>query len=144
LRQGKAATRSSTAAVPDTRQSKEMIGGEAAMMAQPGAKIAAMRPETDDEALDRLLHPERHYDRPQDVLADPALTRPEQRAILSSWAPDACAVTGDPTLRRLPRSGRPVTFDEIMDALTQLDRAGAGGRGAAPRQPADDPRGAGL
>ncbi|MBR0668743.1 hypothetical protein GXW71_30620 [Roseomonas hellenica] len=114
------------------------------MVMQPGASLAAMRPETDDEALDRLLHPGRHYDRPQDVLADPALTRSEQRAILSSWASDACAVTGDPRLRRLPRSGRPVSFDEIMDALAQLDRAGAGGRGAAPRRPADDPRGAGL
>ena len=112
------------------------------MVAQPGAKLAAMRPETDDEALDRLLHPGRHYDRPKDVLADPALSRSEQRAILSSWASDACAVTGDPRLRRLPRSGRPVTFDDIMDALAQLDRAG--GRGAALQPPADDPRGASL
>lgn len=99
------------------------------MAAGSGASLAAMRPETDDEAIDRLLHPGRHYERPADVLADTALTPSEQRAILSSWAAGACAAAGA-IAPDLPPSGPPVSFDEVLDALAQLDRAG--GRGARP------------
>lgn len=75
-----------------------------------------------DAELARLLHPGRFYDHPRDVLADAGLTASEQRAILSSWASDACAVESLPALRHAPFASRPVTFDEIMDALAQLDR----------------------
>jgi hypothetical protein len=68
-----------------------------------------------------LLHPALAFDHPQDVVNDPDLTRQEKRAILSSWASDACAVESAPALR-LPRGAkRPISFDEIVDALRSLD-----------------------
>lgn len=96
--------------------------------------IASLDPE-----LTRLLHPGRFYDHPRDVLADPSLTLSEQRAILSSWASDACAVESVPALRHAPFASRPVTFDEIMDALAQLDRQATPG----PRHGRDNRGGAG-
>ncbi|WP_318012738.1 MULTISPECIES: hypothetical protein [unclassified Mesorhizobium] len=59
---------------------------------------------------------------PQDVLVDVALDVQEKRAILSSWASDACAVGSVPALRMLPGAGEPVSFDAIRDALRQLDQ----------------------
>jgi hypothetical protein len=55
------------------------------------------------------------------VLNDPDLTREEKRAILSSWASDACAVDSNPCLRRAPGAKAAVSFDEIVDALRRLD-----------------------
>ena len=78
-----------------------------------------------DDDLDLLFHPARRYERPADVLADPELSMDERRAILSSWASDACAVESAPTLRRPPFAPAPVTFDEVMDALLKLDHATA-------------------
>lgn len=72
--------------------------------------------------LDLLFHPGRRYERPADVLADPELSLDERRAILSSWASDACAVDSAPALRRPPFAPAPVCFDEVMDALQELDR----------------------
>ena len=114
------------------------------MARQPNATKAPVRPKTDDTELERLLHPGRFYERPEDVLTDPALTRSEQRAILSSWVSDACAVESSPALRQLPQAERPVTFDEIMDALVQLDAPGADARHRGKGRAADDPRGAGV
>lgn len=74
-----------------------------------------------DAELDQLLHPSQFYARPADVVVDELLTIGERRAILSSWASDACAVDSNPPLRQPPFAQEPVTFDEIMDALTQLD-----------------------
>jgi hypothetical protein len=67
---------------------------------------------------------------------DPRISRQgaacgEKRAILASWASDACAVEAAPALRRVP-GGRLVTFDDVMDALRLLDRD-AGQIPAAPR-----------
>lgn len=75
-----------------------------------------------DAEVDQLLHPSRFYARPADVVADELLTVGERRAILSSWASDACAVDSNPPLRRSPFTQTPATFDEVMDALQQLDR----------------------
>lgn len=69
-----------------------------------------------------LIHPGNKYDRPADMLADRSLTTEQRRAVLSAWASDACAVPSSPTLRRPAFATRPVTFDEIMDALRDLDR----------------------
>lgn len=74
------------------------------------------------EDVDQLLHPARFYARPDDVVADELLTIDERRAILSSWASDACAVESNPQLRHPPFASAPVTFDDIMDALVRLDR----------------------
>jgi hypothetical protein len=64
--------------------------------------------------LDAVLHPGRVYAHPRDVVSHPGLTLQEKRAILSSWASDACA-------HRWLGDDRPgVTFDDVMDALTSL------------------------
>jgi hypothetical protein len=81
--------------------------------------------------LDDLLHPGQAFEHPSAVVNDPDLTLNEKRAILASWASDACAIEAAPALRRRPGSGKPVQFDDIMDALRALDeeaRAGDGRR----------------
>ena len=70
--------------------------------------------------LDQLLHPAQAFGHPSEVVNDPDLTLNEKRAILASWASDACAVETAPDLRRSP-GGPVVRFDEIMDALRALD-----------------------
>ncbi len=72
-------------------------------------------------ALDALLHPAAAYTRPADVMGDSDLTTNEKRAILASWASDACAVEAEPSLRCAPGSVAKVTIDEILDALRALD-----------------------
>ena len=49
--------------------------------------------------IDALLHPARAFSHPMDVVRDCDLTLYEKRAILSSWASDACAVEDVPELR---------------------------------------------
>ena len=68
-----------------------------------------------------LVHPASAYSHPRDVLRDSDLTTCEKRAILSSWASDACAVESMPGLRQPPGSAVPVSFDEIVDARRSLD-----------------------
>ena len=41
-------------------------------------------------------------DAPPDVINDPDLTLNEKRAILASWASDACAIEAAPALRQMP------------------------------------------
>jgi hypothetical protein len=71
--------------------------------------------------LDELLHPANAFVHPSEVVNDPDLTLSEKRAILASWASDACAVEAAPALRRPPGKGA-IRFDDIMDALRDLDR----------------------
>jgi hypothetical protein len=70
--------------------------------------------------IDALLHPARAFSHPLDVVRDTDLTLYEKRAILSSWASDACAVEDFPEFRR-PSGAATVKFDDIMDALRDLD-----------------------
>jgi hypothetical protein len=72
--------------------------------------------------LDALLHPARAFEHPMKVVDDPDLTLAEKRAILASWASDACAVEATPALRQPPGSPHKVEFDDVMDALRALDR----------------------
>ncbi len=74
--------------------------------------------------LDALLHPAGRFAHPLDVVRDRGLTRDEKRAILASWASDACAVEAAPELRQTP-TGSTVRFDDIMDALRMLDKEAA-------------------
>jgi hypothetical protein len=67
------------------------------------------------------LHPSWAYDHPRDVVSDPTLSASEKRAILSSWASDACALESAPSLRRPPGASRAVPFDDIVEALQSLD-----------------------
>jgi hypothetical protein len=72
--------------------------------------------------IENLLHPARAFQHPQHVVNDPDLTLNEKRAILASWASDACAIEAAPELRQAPGTAQPVRFDDVMDALRALDR----------------------
>src|ERR1700730_7985638 len=84
--------------------------------------LTALWSEFSDPELDTLLHPASAFDHPRDVVRDLDLTVEEKRAILSSWASDACAVESQPASRRPPGSKQPVEFDEIVDALRSLEK----------------------
>jgi hypothetical protein len=71
--------------------------------------------------VDRLLDPALYWDHPNDVLDDPFLSTSEKKAILASWASDQCAVASNPLLRNPERSRRAVMFEDVMEALKQLD-----------------------
>lgn len=75
---------------------------------------------TSSAEIDALLHPALAFSHPMDVVRDPDLTLYEKRAILSSWASDACAVEDFPELRQ-SSGAAPVKFDDIMEALRGLD-----------------------
>jgi hypothetical protein len=78
---------------------------------------------SDDNVIDfnALLHPGTVFNRPKDVLADPSLSTSEKRAILASWASDASAIASCPSLRAPAGLKAPVTIDEILEALCELD-----------------------
>lgn len=80
--------------------------------------------------VDDLLRPGDAFSHPQEVACDPDLTINEKRAILASWASDACAVEAMPTLRTSPAM---VTFDDIMDALKDLDEQARQGMKQTPK-----------
>jgi hypothetical protein len=71
--------------------------------------------------LDALLHPANAFAHPMDVVRDEDLTLNEKRAILASWASDACAIEAAPDLR-VNSSCSVVRWDDIMDALRTLDK----------------------
>jgi len=75
--------------------------------------------------LNDLLHPAQAFESPAAVVNDPDLTVNEKRAILASWASDACALEAAPDLRAGPK-GSPVRFDDIMEALRALDKQANG------------------
>jgi hypothetical protein len=85
-----------------------------------------------DFDLDDLLHPARAFEHPRRVVEDPDLTLNEKRAILASWASDACAIEAAPALRQAPGTKHPVRFDDVMDALRTLDQQ-AGNHSVPPR-----------
>ena len=74
----------------------------------------------DPFGIEKLLHPALSYSHPSEVLADAELGLNEKRAVLASWASDACAIEASPELRQRG-NGPPVSFDDIMDALKTLD-----------------------
>ena len=88
-------------------------------LSAPLANRSANGPATNLD-MTALLHPADAFSHPMDVVEDCDLTTYEKRAILSSWAADACAVKDhrDPS-----RSfhGAAVGFDDILDALRVLD-----------------------
>ena len=66
-------------------------------------------------AVSALLHPADAFAHPMDVVDDCDLTSYEKRAILSSWAADACAVPGP------SRPATVVSFDDILYALQLVE-----------------------
>src|ERR1700754_859541 len=86
-----------------------------------------MRPTTgfSDNVFDvkALLHPDAGaiFEHPMDVLAHPTLSASQKRAVLASWASDASAIASCPALRAPAGLKTPVTVDEILAALCELD-----------------------
>jgi hypothetical protein len=83
-----------------------------------------MRPTTADGNvfdLNALLHPGIVFDHPNDVLCHAGLTTSEKRAILASWASDASAIASCPSMRSPAGLKKPVSIDEILEALCELD-----------------------
>jgi len=60
--------------------------------------------------LNALLHPAQAFAHPSDVVNDPDLTLNEKRAILASWASDACAVESAPAVNGYRGSRSPKSF----------------------------------
>ena len=83
--------------------------------------VSASAAEPLEPEIGRLLQPTRFFRHPRDVTQDATLTTAEKRAILSSWASDACVVESMPALRQTPGSGCIVRFDDVIDALRELD-----------------------
>ena len=71
--------------------------------------------------INALLHPGTIFNHPRDVLANPSLSISEKRAILASWASDASAIASCPAPRAPADLTAPVTIDEILEALCELD-----------------------
>ena len=84
------------------------------------AKVTRSGAEDTDLDINSLLHPSSAFDHPDDVVRDPDLTLNEKRAILASWASDACAVESAPSFRQI-RNGKLIGFDEVIAALRALD-----------------------
>jgi len=86
-----------------------------------------------------LLHPAQAFEHPSHVVNDPDLTLNEKRAILASWASDACAPESSPHLRCAPGGKQQVPFDDVMDALRTLDKEGNAKDSALPASIAPRP-----
>jgi hypothetical protein len=87
-------------------------------------KEETMRPTTANDNIfdfNALLRPDTVFDHPQDVVRHPDLTLAEKRAILASWASDASAMASCPAMRAPSGLRKPVTIDDILDALCDLD-----------------------
>jgi hypothetical protein len=97
-------------------------------------KITSASPQTApfDFDFDDLLHPAQAFEHPRHVVEDPDLTLNEKRAILASWASDACAIEAAPALRQ---SGTkyPARFDDVMEALRTLDQQAGHHHSVLPR-----------
>ncbi|MGX9394171.1 hypothetical protein ACWX0K_25320 (plasmid) [Nitrobacteraceae bacterium UC4446_H13] len=95
-----------------------------------------MRPTTalNDNVVDinALLHPGTAFEHPRDVISHPALSLSEKRAILASWASDASAIASCPALRAPEGLKAPVTIDEILAALCELDEGPRNSPGGKP------------
>jgi hypothetical protein len=64
------------------------------------------------------------YSHPSAVLGAMTLSGSEKRALLATWASDACAVEGRPSWRWLPDTPEPVPVDDILASLQALDGGG--------------------
>jgi hypothetical protein len=78
------------------------------------------------DAWQALVAPGDVFRHPREVLAHPQLTSGEKRAILASWASDACALENAPGLRCLAGCrAEPVSVDAVLTAVAQLNRQAA-------------------
>jgi hypothetical protein len=74
------------------------------------------------------------FEHPKDVVAHPSLTLAEKRAILASWASDASAIASCPALRAPEGLKAPVSIDDILEALCELDGAPRNPPGGKPQR----------
>lgn len=92
-------------------------------LTRSGPMNASGAPAASFEAWQALVAPGDVFRHPREVLAHPQLSREDKRAILASWASDACALEGMPGLRCLTGcKAEPVSVDTVLTALTELDR----------------------
>lgn len=107
-----------------------------------GPMNPAGAPAASFETWQALVAPGDVFRHPREVLAHPLLSRADKRAILASWASDACALESAPAMRCLAGcKAEPVPVDTVLAALGTLDQeapsaaAAPPGRRAAPRRP---------
>jgi hypothetical protein len=101
------------------------VRGQAPFSKLPGGKAAGYRGPRD---LLSLLRPASAFEYPQQLVNDPDLTLNEKRAILAAWAADARVTDRAPAASRLaPWEAGPVGFDDVMDALRELNDEAAHG-----------------
>jgi hypothetical protein len=86
---------------------------------RPTTAHAGLRPDHNIFDFNALLHPDKVFRHPRDVVNSTDLTLGEKRAILASWA--SAAVASCPGLRAPSGLSAPVTIDEILKALRDLD-----------------------
>jgi hypothetical protein len=99
-----------------------MRSAQETSLARRGAAAIAPPFKGVNDAISRLLRPAIGFADPFDVLKDPGLSVAEKRAVLSSWASDACAVEDQPQLRWPLGLEAPIPLAEIREALMRLDR----------------------
>ena len=88
-----------------------------------GPMNPADAPAASFEAWQALVAPGDVFRHPREVLAHPLLSRADKRAILASWASDACALENAPAMRCLTGCrAEPVPVDAVLAALGTLDR----------------------
>jgi hypothetical protein len=75
--------------------------------------------------FETFLCPEAAFSDPFEVVAHPTLGIGEKRAILARWLARICATEAALGLKWMPQAnGAAVEFDDVMDALQALERAG--------------------
>ena len=77
-----------------------------------------------------LLHPAQAFSHPSDVVNDPDLTLNEKRAILASWASDACAVDSVRLSVARPMAGKSGRVRRRHGCPSRPRRAGVRSTGA--------------
>lgn len=91
-----------------------------------GAVNPVGAPPASFEAWQALVAPGDVFRHPREVLAHPGLSQGEKRSILASWASDASALEGVPSMRCLKGSrAEPVSVDAVLAALGELDHKSA-------------------
>lgn len=88
---------------------------------RPTTAHAGPRPDHNIFDFNALLHPDKVFRHPRDVVNSTDLTLGEKRALLASWASDAVAVASCRSLQAHYGLSTLVTIDEILKALCDLD-----------------------
>jgi hypothetical protein len=101
----------------ERRLSEEQVSVRALLQETLPDRLSARLPKIAQQEMAALLHPADAFSHPMDVVDDCDLTPYEKRAILSSWAADACAVAEPGRTAR----DTAVSFNDILDALCLLE-----------------------